>query len=297
MSRTVLILGASGSFGRHAALAFGDAGWTVRRYRRGTDMAAAAIGADLIVNALNPPNYHDWATLLPKITAEVIGAARASGATVLFPGNVYVFGTQPGPWGPTTPHRPVARKGVIRAAIEAEYRAATADGLHVIILRAGDFIDLGNPNAPFERLVLGKLARGRVTALGNPDVRRAHAYLPDMARAAVALAERRGELPAFADIPFPGLTFSTRDLARALDRHLKRPIGITLFPWWAMRLAAPFWELAREFLEMRYLYETEHALEEAGFRVWLPDFPLTSLDDVVRARIGQADIHADRPVT
>ncbi|MBC7676083.1 MAG: NAD-dependent epimerase/dehydratase family protein, partial [Rhodoferax sp.] len=77
MPQTVLILGASGLFGSHAATAFQDAGWTVRRYIRGTDMGRAAIGADLIVNALNPPKYHNWARLIPQITAQVIAAAKA----------------------------------------------------------------------------------------------------------------------------------------------------------------------------------------------------------------------------
>ena len=115
MSGTVLVLGASGLFGSHAAKAFAAAGWTVRRYQRGTDMGAAATGVDVIVNALNPPNYHAWDRLIPEITAQVIGAARTSGATVIVPGNVYVYGDQSGPWGPDTPHRPVARKGAIRA--------------------------------------------------------------------------------------------------------------------------------------------------------------------------------------
>ena len=65
MSGTVLVLGASGNFGARMAEAFAAAGWKVRRYRRGTDMAAAAKGADLIVNGLNPPMYHNWAQLIP----------------------------------------------------------------------------------------------------------------------------------------------------------------------------------------------------------------------------------------
>lgn len=59
MTGTVLVLGASGSFGSHAAREFAAAGWQVRRYQRGTDMVAAAQGADVIVNGLNPPNYHN----------------------------------------------------------------------------------------------------------------------------------------------------------------------------------------------------------------------------------------------
>ena len=141
MSGTILVLGASGNVGSRMAEAFAAAGWTVRRYQRGTDMVAAAQGADVIFNGLNPPMYHNWARLIPQITDQVIAAGLASGATVLIPGNVYPYGVEPAPWGPKTPHRPVARKGAIRAAMEARYKAATTRGLRVIILRAGDFLD------------------------------------------------------------------------------------------------------------------------------------------------------------
>ena len=110
MTGTVLILGPSGKIGSHAARAFDAAGWEVRRYRRGTDMTSAAQGVDVIVNGLNPPNYHDWARQIPAITAQVIAAARASGATVIVPGNVYVYGTAPGPWSEETPQQATTRK-------------------------------------------------------------------------------------------------------------------------------------------------------------------------------------------
>jgi len=56
MTQTVLILGGSGKIGSHAATAFWNAGWTVRHYDRKTgDMTSAAMGADVIINGLNPP--------------------------------------------------------------------------------------------------------------------------------------------------------------------------------------------------------------------------------------------------
>ncbi len=285
MAKTVLILGANGMFGSHAATAFAQAGWQVRRYTRGTDMTAAAMGADVIVNALNPPNYHAWATLIPEITAQVIAAGRASGATVLVPGNVYVYGDQPSPWGPDTPHRPVARKGSIRARMEADYRAATDRGLHVIILRGGDYIAPDSPGAILNRIVLGRLARGQVTAMGDPAAMRAYAYLPDMTRVAVMLAEMRADLPAFADIPFAGDAFSINELATTLGRLTGRMPKVGQFAWLPIRLLSPVWELARELLEMRYLYNTPHWMPDAPLRALLPNFCATPLDDILRAHL------------
>ena len=286
MAQKVLILGASGLFGGQAAKAFAAAGWTVTTFRRGTDMTAAAMGVDVIVNALNPPNYHAWDRLIPQITAEVIAAGLASGATVLVPGNVYVYGNQPGPWGPATPHLPIARKGVIRAQMEAAYRAATDRGLRVILLRGGDFIEPGSPKSFWNMIVLKSVAKGRITSASAPGIARAYAYLPDMARAAVALADRRGTLRPYADVPFAGFTLRMEDVAAATERLTGRPMRLVPFMWWFMRLTAPFWELARELQEMRYLFDTSHTLDPAPLTALLPDFRLTPLDDVLRAELA-----------
>jgi nucleoside-diphosphate-sugar epimerase len=281
MTKTALILGASGSFGGQVALALQAAGWQVKRFHRGTDMAAAAKGADLIVNGLNPPNYHNWAKLIPEITTQVLAAAGSSGATVLAPGNVYPYGTEPSPWGPDTPHRPVSRKGAIRAEMEARYHEAAAHGQRTILLRGGDFLLPGAGQTVMNQIILGKLSKGRITALGDPDALHAYAYLPDMARAAVALAELGDTLPAFADIPFAGHAFCITDLASRVSRQLGRPIKVTRFPTWIFTLTSPVWELARELREMLYLSSFPHQLDPAPLRHWLPGFQDTGLDDVI----------------
>ncbi|MCA2011672.1 NAD-dependent epimerase/dehydratase family protein [Cereibacter sphaeroides] len=282
LTQTALILGARGKIGRHFTQAFRAAGWQTKLYTRGTDMNAAAQGCDVIVNGLNPPNYHDWDNLLPAITTQVLEAAKASGAMVLLPGNVYVYGTQNGPWSEDTPHRPVARKGRIRAEIEARYKAAAKDGTQVLILRAGDFIDPDSNEDMMGLALLRSLDKGVVTALGDPDVTRAYAYLPDMARAGVKLVEKRATLPAYSDVPFEGLAFSTTELKTRLESLTGRSLKLTRFPWWAMKLASPFWELGREMAEMRYLFDTPHSLSGRRMAELLPEFQPTPMGEVLR---------------
>ncbi len=277
MTQTALILGASGKIGRHFTAAFHAAGWETRVYVRGTDMNAAAQGCDVIVNGLNPPAYHDWKTILPAITAQVIDAAKSSGATVLFPGNVYVYGDQPAPWSQETPHKPCSRKGEIRAMVEAQYKAS---GVPVIILRAGDFLAPEIGDSHVDVVYLRSFAKGVVTAFGEPDVQRAHVWLPDMARAGVVLAAMRADLPVFSDIPMPGLAFSTAQFADELARQSGRTLRVKQFPWLLFTLTAAFWELAREMKEMRYLYETPHSLSDDRFTKVLPDFRATPFAQV-----------------
>ena len=277
MTQTALILGASGKIGRHFTTAFRAAGWQTRAYTRGTDMNVAAQGCDVIVNGLNPPAYHDWKTILPAITAQVIEAAKTSGATILFPGNVYVYGNQPAPWSAETQQKPCSRKGEVRAAVEAQYKAS---GVPVIILRAGDFLEAEVGDSHVDMVYLRGFSKGVVTAFGDPDVERAHVWLPDMARAGVMLAQKRAELPLFNDVPMPGLTFTTAQLADELAQQSGRKLVVKSFPWWLFTVTAPFWELAREMKEMRYLYDTPHSLSGDLFTRTLPDFHATPFAQV-----------------
>jgi nucleoside-diphosphate-sugar epimerase len=292
MPGTVLILGSNGKIGTHAARAFGAAGWDVLRYTRGTDMAEAAQGCDVIVNGLNPPNYHNWAKLIPEITAQVIEAAKACGGTVILPGNVYNFGTAPCPWDETTPQKPTTRKGRIRVEMEDTYRAS---GVQTIVLRAGDFIDPDRNGCVMTLIYLRDIAKGRVTMTGDPNVERTYCYLPDWARAASALADMRRDLAAFEDVPFPGQVFSTAALKAHLEARLERELSLVRFPWMVMTLASPFWELARELREMRYLFDLPHRMSGEKLARLLPDFEMTAVETAMEAALPP-DIHPNQPM-
>lgn len=291
MTHTVLILGSTGRFGSAAAEAFHAAGWTVRPYDRASgDLARAAWGADVIVNAWNPA-YPDWPSQVPGLTDKVIKVARQTGAAVIIPGNVYVFGEQtPAPWSEETPHAATNELGRIRIALEAAYRAA---GVRTIVLRAGDFIDIGATGNWFDRVVTAKLARGVVQYPGNPEIPHAWAYLPDMARAAVMLAEMRETLPAFADIPFPGFTLTGTELAAALSRALGRPLRLKRYPLLPLRLLSPVWSMARRLVEMSYLWRTPHWLDGARFDALLPEFRATRLEAALATAVGSEAV--ERP--
>jgi len=187
-------------------------------------MAQAAQGCDVIVNGLNPPVYRNWNTEIPRITRDVIAAARASGATVILPGNVYVFAPGPEVWRETTTHSPETRKGRIRAELGAVFRAAAA-------LAACDGLER------------------------------------------------------FDDIPFPGPVFSAQTLREELEVATGRKLRLSAFPWWSLRLASPVWTLGREMLEMRYLFETDHALDRKKFDRLLPGFRFSPDQVAMRAEL------------
>lgn len=296
MTKTILILGASGLFGAQCSKTFNAAGWTVRHFDRKTEnMTEAAKGADIILNGLNPPNYHNWAKIIPEITRDVIAAAKASGATVIIPGNVYPIGSTSGVWDENTPHNPSSRKGQIRKDMEAAYRKAALDGVQVINLRAGDVIDPDSDKTVLGLVVLKSLKQGKIALLGKPDVPHAWCYTPDFARAALGLAEMRDQLQMYEDVPMAGQTMSGDELRLILEQLTGQSIKLTAFPWWLMRVASPFWELARELLEMRYLWDTPHQLSGQKLQRLLPGFKLTS-NKVAVANALSGDVYPDKPM-
>ena len=293
MAKTVLILGGSGKIGRHSTKAFEKAGWTVRQYdRKSGDMMLAARGVDVIVNGLNPPNYHNWVEIIPAITRQVIDAAKFSGATVIIPGNVYNFGVEAGPWDEATPQVPCSKKGRIRVEMEEAYRRS---GVQTIILRAGNFLDPESDDDIGSMVLFKSIGKDKLSYPGDPNALQAYCYLPDWARAAVGLAEMRRALGAFTDVPLGGLNHTAVELAAAVEGLTGRRIRITGFPWIVMQVTRPFWELAREMLDMRYLWSHPHGLSDERLKALLPGFETTPLPQLL-AELLPDQVHPNQPV-
>ncbi|MEL7115481.1 MAG: epimerase, partial [Pseudomonadota bacterium] len=278
----------------NAAEAFAAHGWTVRAFNRSRDdLNDAAQGADVIVNAWNP-DYADWASLVPGLTEQVIQAAEVSGATVILPGNVYVFGeTAPTDFGPDSPHAATNPLGRIRIAMEERYRKS---GVQTILLRAGDFLDTRPSGNWFDRIIAAKARTGVFTYPGAINVPHAWAYLPDLASAAVSLAEMRGRLGAFTDLGFPGYTLTGQALADTASEAVGHPLGLKQMNWLPLQVARPFWRTAKHLLEMRYLWNKPHRIDGAEFETLLPDFSATPLPDAMKAALS-FQIDPDEPVT
>ncbi len=284
MTRTALLLGPSGRFGRHMGTAFLNAGWEVRPFRRGTDdLMQAAQGVDVIINGWNPP-YPEWEAQVPEQIRSVLKAAEVSGATLLQPGNVYVYGAgSPEIMAASTPHLAANRLGRVRVNLESALNASSAQ---TILLRAGDFLDTEASGNWFDMVMAAKLAKGRFVYPGPRDRVHAFAFLPDMARAFVALAETRETLPLHADIPFAGYSLTGKALHTAVEMAAGRSLKTANFPWPVLALAAPFSPMFRGLREMGYLWSMPHRLDPAPLETLLPDFKVAPLDEALKAAIA-----------
>jgi len=275
MTQSVLILGASGRFGHNVSEAFQRAGWHVREFdRQHDDLLTAAKGVDVIVVGWNP-SYPDWAAQVPALHDRVIKVALETGATVVVPGNVYVYGPGQSPvWSTSTPHLAQNPLGLIRIDMERAYRES---GVRTILLRAGDFIDTQASGNWFDMIMTRKIANGIFRYPGRTDVRHAWAFLPDMARAVVKLSEMRQGLNSFEEVAFPGYTLTGHDMHQAIKDVVGSPVVCKPVNWWMFQLLRPFWKTAGCLLEMRYLWDTPHELSAERFNALLPEFEPTPL--------------------
>ncbi len=282
-TQSVLVLGRSGRFGRNVADAFEQAGWRVHGFNRETDdLMAAATGMDVIVHGWNP-TYDKWETQVPALTDQIIRAAKASGATVIIPGNVYVFGKDaPQTFSTTTPHNARNPLGRVRIEMEASFRRS---GVQTIILRAGDFLDTQASGNWFDLILAKKIGKGVFTYPGPVNLSRSWAYLPDLARVAVQLAEIRGTFAVFEDISFPGYTLTGQELYQLVTQASGQDIHLKRMSWLPLYLAAPFWRMGRHLLEMKYLWSKPHRLDGSRLKALLPDAQFTPQQDAIRTAL------------
>lgn len=313
MARTALIIGATGGIGSETALALIAHGWRIRALNRNPDRAsrdfawlgpvewvkgdamktadvvAASKGVSLVVHAANPPGYRNWkGTALPMLDSS-IAAAKAAGARIVFPGTVYNFGPDAFPFiAETSPQKPKTRKGAIRVAMEARLKAASTEGVRVLIVRAGDFVGCHGGNNWFAQGLVkpGKRLRS-VTYPGRRDVGHAWAYLPDLAETIVRLVERESDLTGFDVFHFGGHWFEKGvEIAEMTRRAAGVPNApIRRFPWFAVYLLAPFVETFREMLEMRYLWKVPVRLDNAKLVAFLGEEPHTPTDIALRTTL------------
>ena len=288
-SRTVLVLGANGRFGQAAVQAFAAAGWRVLAQARrapttlpaGAEHVAAALddtaalaraaaGASVVVYAVNPL-YTEWTAKMLPLARQGMEVAERLGARFMLPGNVYAYGEgMPALLTVATPERPSTEKGRLRAELEAELRARAERGaLRAVVIRAGDFYG-GGSGSWLDLVVVKSLRQGKLVYPGPLDLPHAWAYLPDLARAFVAVASR-AEAPAFETLHFAGHTLTGRELlavveaaADELGWHPARGWRRGSMPWALVRIAGVFVPMLREVARMSYLWRVPHALDGAA---------------------------------
>ncbi|MGZ5154971.1 MAG: NAD-dependent epimerase/dehydratase family protein [Caldimonas sp.] len=315
---TVLVLGANGRFGLAAAQAFDTAGWTVlaqvrrdaapgmparaRLLRAGlAELPAALAGGErpsVVVHALNPV-YTRWDEEALPLARAGMDLAERLGARFMLPGNVYNFGAAMPPLiDEATPQRPTTIKGRQRAEMEAELEARAAAGrLRSTVVTAGDFFGSGS-GSWFDQAVVKSIAGGKLVYPGPLDLIHAWAYLPDLARAFVAVAE--APAAPFERFHFAGHALTGREFLAAVERAAAS-LGLApargwrrgSMPWPAIRALGVVVPLWRELARMSYLWRVPHALDGRKLAARCPELVATPIDEALRESLAALFPNAD----
>ena len=308
-TRIALILGATGGVGGETAAALARHGWTIRALTRDPEAArakrpewtwiagdaldqsavvAAAEGATIILHAVNPAGYRNWAGLVLPMIDNTIAAAKTSGARILLPGTVYNYGPEVFPLlHEDMPQRPTTRKGAIRVEMERRLSDACADGVRTLILRAGDFFGPRPGNNWFSQGLVtpGKPVRA-IAYPGKTGVGHAWAYLPDVAEAFARLADIEAELEPFARYHFGGYWDADgTGMVEAIRRVAGGKAKVSPMSWPLMSMIAPFNETVRELMEMKPLWRRSVQLDNTRLINRLGDEPQTPLDEAVETSL------------
>lgn len=279
--QSIIVLGINGHIGAAAARAFLAAGYAVTGFGRSNkhhipgltfvkgdandvESMRAAIGdIDLVFNALNLP-YHQWTEGRMEAQHErVIAALGTTGKTLLFPVSIYNYAATDRVVTPDMPQHPHTPRGEIRARVEDLYRAAAGRGdLQFLMVRAGDFYGPGTTGDWYDLAMMSEAKKGKVAIMGAPGVAHAWAYLPDLARAFVKVAEARARLGRFENFHFAG-HFVTPEALRAA-MAVATPAG-TRFGWvprWIFPVIGLVNPLMRDMAKMAYLWDNPMELRD-----------------------------------
>ena len=288
-----VVLGATGGVGRALTAELAAQGRRVRAVSRHvdaavgvdaheadvTDPAALAValrGADVVHHAAQPA-YTRWPQEFPAMTRTIARAAAQVGARLVVVDNLYGYGPVPGGYGPGTavgpmtehtPQTATGRKGAVRAAMAAELLALHSAGrLQVTLARLADYHGPHGTNSLLgQQVFAAALADKPVTWLGSADHPHSVAYLPDVARALVVLADQPGAFGAAWHLPHaPAVT--PRTLVRLIQQAAGVEHRIRVLPAWLPRVAGVVVPMARELAELAYQVQAPFVADDRGFQV------------------------------
>jgi nucleoside-diphosphate-sugar epimerase len=221
--------------------------------------AAAARGAEVIYQTLNPP-YPEWSAKFPALQTGVLAAAESAGARLVSMENVYMYGRPDG--RPLTEDRADnahTKKGQLRAGMSQELLAAHRAGrVQIAIGRASDYFGPrgGAQSNLGDRAFPAALAGKAATVLGDPDQPHTYTYIPDIGEGLAVLGEHPDAAGEVWHLPNDPDTRTTREIVDMIYRQAAQPrTRLHAMPPLLLRGLGLFSPVLRELLEMQYQFE------------------------------------------
>lgn len=239
----------------------------------------AAKGASQIVLTIGfSYDRTTWRTHWPKAMENVLVAAEAVNARVVFVDNLYMYGPQTAPLREDMALQDYGAKPAVRAAITRRWMEAHKSGrVKVAALRAPDFYGPGVTQSHLGGLAFGNLAKGkRALMIINPDQPHAFAYVPDIARGVISLLDAPdGDFGQAWHIPSAPMQ-TAREILTMGAKMLGRRLSLTAIPMGLFPVLGIFMPVLNEMREMHFQWDRPYEVDATKFvkRFWADATPL-----------------------
>lgn len=242
-------------------------------------LAAAIPEGSVVYLLVGLPYRADiWEQQWPPLVENVMRVCAQKQAILLFFDNVYMYGPVDGPMTEDTAHRPVSRKGAVRAQLaERLLEGFSADEPRGAIARSADFYGPGaGENGIPNLLVLKRMLEGKSPQwMINADYAHSLTYTSDCGRALTLLASDEDAWGRVWHLPTAHPPISLRRFAEIAGEQFSQGVKMALMPRWMLRLGGIFDATIRELPEMAYQYDRDYIFDSTAFETRFSFVPTT----------------------
>jgi nucleoside-diphosphate-sugar epimerase len=253
-----------------------------------TALSAAVEGAAVLYNCANPGDYTSWEKFWPPLASSILTAAEHSGAVLAITGNLYPYGPVSVPMVEGMPDAATDHKGILRARMWADVKAANDAGrLRAVEVRGSDYVGRGvGENGHITRIMPAALAGKSVRVMDDANQPHSWTDVYDEARALIAAAENDQAWGRILHAP----TNAPRTAAEAINDVLasvgKPAVKVKRYPLVMTRSLAKVNGLFRELSETSYQRSAPYVLDSSRSEKLLGLTP-SPWEDVCRRTAGQ----------
>jgi len=226
-------------------------------------------------------NKKVWQQEWPLIMQNVIDAAKAGNARLIFFDNVYMYGRVEGAMTEETTYNPSSVKGAVRARIAEQLMTEVRAGnIRASIARAADFYGAESLNSFFDSMVLARFAkRSNALWLGSASTKHSFTFVPDADKAVAMLGNDPGSdnqvwhlptAPAFTGKALMDLAariFNTRPAYTRVNKFMLTSMGL-------------FNKMIGESTELYYQYEYDYIFDSTKFDDYFKVKPTSYADGI-----------------
>ena len=246
-------------------------------------LSVIAEGASVLYNCANPGAYTSWSKVWPPLASSFLEAAERSGAVLAITGNLYPYGPVNGPMAEGLPDAATDTKGILRARMWADAKAAHGSGrIRAVEVRGSDYVGLGVGDGGHVSRQVPTIAKGkRAWVIGSADEPHSFTDVLDMARMLIAAAEDDTAHGQIWHAPTNLPRTQREAITDVLAAMGKPPVGVTGMPSGVLRAAGIFSPLMRELSAMSYQWTRPYVLDDVASRAHFGVAP-TPWDEVCR---------------